>query len=240
MKLQPKPLYTTNDNYSIEVEKMVRNEISQKVGQRVHVRAQVSVPWNGQRVAWCVQNIVIDNEVNVIIGGDFNCNFLKNSCDEYINKHRTPYNYSNKIKKACFIGWIYDSRKQIADILQKHPLFDIYGIEAGLRGESYYEKMNEYALTLSLNGGGEWCIRDFESMGLGIPIIRSEAKTPLHKGIYPGQNYIAATPPSDLAFLIYPGISLPQIAEYFIDSIEKNINNTSLYFYSNNNSNSFK
>lgn len=44
---------------------MVRNEISEKVGQNVHVRAQISVPWNGHRVAWCIQNIVIDNEIEV-------------------------------------------------------------------------------------------------------------------------------------------------------------------------------
>ena len=44
---------------------MVRNEISQKVGQEVSVRCQVSVPWDGRRVAWCVQKIVIDDEVEV-------------------------------------------------------------------------------------------------------------------------------------------------------------------------------
>ena len=44
---------------------MVRNEISQKVGQEVKVRAQVSVPWDGRRVAWCIQKIVIDDEVPV-------------------------------------------------------------------------------------------------------------------------------------------------------------------------------
>lgn len=44
---------------------MVRNEISQKVGKEVKVRAQVSVPWDGRRVAWCVQKIVVDDEVKV-------------------------------------------------------------------------------------------------------------------------------------------------------------------------------
>lgn len=44
---------------------MVRNEISEKVGQEVSVRCQVSVPWDGRRVAWCVQEIIIDGEVPV-------------------------------------------------------------------------------------------------------------------------------------------------------------------------------
>jgi hypothetical protein len=44
---------------------MVRNEISQKVGQEVSVRGRVSVPWNGHRVAWCVENIVVDGEIPI-------------------------------------------------------------------------------------------------------------------------------------------------------------------------------
>jgi hypothetical protein len=37
--------------------------------------------------------------------------------------------------------------------------------------------MSQYALTLSFNGNGEWCLRDVESMGLGIPTVRAEMKT---------------------------------------------------------------
>ena len=146
----------------------------------------------------------------------------------YIDLFREPYDPNKKIRKACFIGNIYESRKVVTDILRKHPLFDIYGIEDGYFKETYYQKMNEYALTLSLNGGGEWCIRDFESMGMGIPIIRSETKTPMYKGLYPEQNYIKGSEKSDIAFIVYPGISLEQIAEQFIDSVEKNIHNDDL------------
>jgi hypothetical protein len=48
-----------------EVKQMVRVEIQEKVGQEVNVRARVSVPWDGRRVAWCVEKIVIDDEVEV-------------------------------------------------------------------------------------------------------------------------------------------------------------------------------
>lgn len=44
---------------------MVRNEISEKFGQEVVVRGRVSVPWDGRRVAWCVENIVVDDEVPI-------------------------------------------------------------------------------------------------------------------------------------------------------------------------------
>ena len=39
---------------------MVRNEIAEKVGQRVNVEAQVSIPWDGKRVAWCIFRIQVD------------------------------------------------------------------------------------------------------------------------------------------------------------------------------------
>jgi hypothetical protein len=44
---------------------MVRKEISEKVGEKVSVRGRVSVPWDGRRVAWCVEKIVVDGEVEV-------------------------------------------------------------------------------------------------------------------------------------------------------------------------------
>lgn len=151
--------------------------------------------------------------------------FLKSY--EYIQKYRTPYNPNNRIKKACFIGWIYDSRKQIADILNKHPLFEVIGTDAGLRGEPYYEKMSQYALTLSFNGNGEWCLRDVESMGLGIPTVRAEMKTPFYKGLYPGINYIKGMEASTKAHMTFP-YPFEETAAHYIDAVEKTINDEEL------------
>jgi hypothetical protein len=147
---------------------------------------------------------------------------------KYIQQFRKPYILEEKIKKACFIGSIYDSRKQIADILNQHPLFDIIGTDAGLRGEPYYEKMSQYALTLSFNGNGEWCLRDVESMGLGIPTLRSEMKTQFYKGLTPGVNYVKGTEPSINAFMVYPGMSFEETAAQFIAAAENVINNKEL------------
>jgi len=38
---------------------MVRNEISNWVGKRVVIECEVSVPWDGNRVAWCIQDGVV-------------------------------------------------------------------------------------------------------------------------------------------------------------------------------------
>lgn len=146
---------------------------------------------------------------------------------QYINQYRGTYNPNERIKKACFVGWVYDSRKQIADILNKHPLFEVIGTEAGLRGEPYYEKMSQYALTLSFNGNGEWCLRDVESMGLGIPTVRAEMKTPFYKGLIPGVNYIKGMEQSPNAHMTFP-YSFEDTAAQYIDAVEKAINDEEL------------
>jgi len=147
---------------------------------------------------------------------------------DLIEKYRTPYNYNEKIKKACFIGWIYDSRKQITDILEQHPLFDIFGHEHNFRGEKYYEVLSQYALALSLNGNGEWCLRDVEAMGLGIPLVRAELKTPFYKELIPGVNYIKGNEASINASLVFPGIPFEQSAANYIKAVEDVINNEEL------------
>lgn len=147
---------------------------------------------------------------------------------DYIEKHKKPYNYDEKIKKACFIGWIYDSRKQITDILQEHPLFDIFSHEAGLRGDVYYEKLSQYAVALSLNGNGEWCLRDVEAMGLGIPTLRAEMKTPFYKDLIPGINYIKGNEASQNAHMVFPGIPFETSANNYIKALEEAIHNKEL------------
>lgn len=146
----------------------------------------------------------------------------------FIDKFREPYQYDKKIKKACFIGMLYGPRLEMAEILNKHPLFEIYGIHDGYRGLNYYEKMNSHALTLSFNGNGEWCIRDVESIGLGIPIVRSLLKTEFYGGLKPDIDYIQGSVASDTAHYCYPGYTSKQIAEQYIETVENVINNETL------------
>jgi hypothetical protein len=146
----------------------------------------------------------------------------------YIEQIREPYQYDKKIKKACFIGWLYHDRETVANILNKHPLFEIYGIHDGYRGLNYYEKMNSHVLTISFNGNGEWCIRDVESIGLGIPIVRSQLKTQFYGGFEPNVDYIKGSVSSDNASFSYSGYNPKEIAEQYIETVENVINNEEL------------
>jgi hypothetical protein len=104
----------------------------------------------------------------------------------------------------------------------------LYGTEAEYRGENYYEKMSQYALTLSFNGNGEWCLRDVESMGLGIPTVRAEMKTPFYKGLQPGVNYIKGMNASPNAHMTFYQVPFEETAASYIDAVEKVINNEEL------------
>lgn len=143
---------------------------------------------------------------------------------DFIEKYRHDYDPNKRVKKACFIGTLYEPRKQMAETLNKHPLFEVYSIHDGFHGENYYSKINEYALTLSFNGNGEFCLRDVESLGLGIPIVRSELKTSFYGDFSKDIHYIKGSDKSNDAAMYYSGYKVEEIAEQFIDSVEKVIN----------------
>jgi hypothetical protein len=140
---------------------------------------------------------------------------------DLIDSLRNKYNYRYKVKKACFIGSLYHGRQGFVDLLSKHPMFEIIGSDKGFVFESYYNEMRKYAMTLSLNGNGEFCIRDFESMGMGIPIFRSELSSTLHSPLISEVNYLPASKVTDI-------LSLEDLAEKFIHSIEKYMSNEEL------------
>lgn len=147
---------------------------------------------------------------------------------ECIQKLRKEYIYEEKVKQACFIGCLYHPRDEFTKILNKHPMFKIIGPDAGLRYEPYYEEMQKYAMTLSFNGAGEYSIRDFESMGMGIPVLRSETISPLYAPFIPNENYIKGSRPSKAAFIIYPETKFHEIADEFIAAAENVMNNGEL------------
>ena len=75
---------------------------------------------------------------------------------------------------------------------------------------------------------GEWCLRDVESMGLGIPTVRAEMKTPFYKGLYPGVNYIKGMKASHNAHMTFHQHSFEDTAACYIDAVEKAINDEEL------------
>lgn len=145
-----------------------------------------------------------------------------------LDEKRQPYDFSIKIPKAAFIGAIYHPRDEFIHLLEKTGLFYFLPASAGLRGPVYYEEMNKYAATLSFNGAGEYSIRDFESMGLGIPVIRSQPICRLHEPLIENVTYIKGSQPSDMAFIVYPGTTFKDITDQFYEATKAALANPQL------------
>lgn len=164
--------------------------------------------------------------------------------EEYISKNRTPYDPSTKIRKAVFLGMYHPERVHVLEHLKNHPLFEIPN-NYHPRHE-YWSEMSKYAMILSLNGNGEFCVRDIEGYGLGIPTVRSELKAQLrYHPLIPNVHYIKGSEPSKSSRMSYRDGSMAsykEIAEQFIHTVETtmyndelltNISNNALQYYEN-------
>lgn len=158
--------------------------------------------------------------------------------DEYLRTHRMPYDPSSKIRKAIFLGAYHPEREDIAQHLRGHPLFELPHNYYPLH--EYWTEMSKYAMILSLNGNGEFCVRDIEGYALGIPTVRSEFRASLrYHPLIPNVHYIRGSEPSVTARLVYTS-SIKEIAEQFVDAVEKtmyndefliNVSQTSVQYY---------
>lgn len=142
---------------------------------------------------------------------------------EYIEEHKTDYEYDRRIKKAVFIGAIYQDRKDIVEYIKKHPYVEIIENNRGFTGREYFKEIAKYRLAISFNGNGEFCLRDLECMGLNMPTVRSELKTRFYNDLRPNFHYLRASESCPHAWFTYAGINKKAIADQFIDCIEKNI-----------------
>lgn len=140
--------------------------------------------------------------------------------NSYAIANRKPYDLNNRIKKAFFCGVQHPYRATILEHLRRHPLVEILDVRDKF---DYFDLMNQYAILISLNGNGELTIRDFEGMGFGIPVIRSELMSQRYNPLLPNIHYIRGSVPSTAAWMVYPGYTSKQIAEQFIDRIETTI-----------------
>lgn len=152
-----------------------------------------------------------------------------------ISQEKIAYNYpikreGKKIKKAIFIGNTLagnlPGRNKLMTILNKHPYFEVIQSirESGIPFKEYLDKMNEYKLSLSLNGFAEACYRDWESMAISLPIVRSEFYSEYYNQIIPDHHYISATQPPRNGMIEY-NTSIEDIAEQFITKVEDVIDN---------------
>jgi hypothetical protein len=137
---------------------------------------------------------------------------------EYIDKFKTDYIPNKKIKKAIFMGALYGIRETFKKLTKNHPLIEVYGNDDPYHGIEYFKKLVEYKIAISFNGNGELCMRDFEAMGLKIPVVRSELVTQFYNRLIPDVHYIKATEPHDESIRLNSDHNL--LTEQFVNTIE--------------------
>jgi len=63
---------------------------------------------------------------------------------------------------------------------------------------AYYDDIIKHKIALSVDGRGEFCYRDVECFGLGIPIIRYEYISKFYDELIPNYHYISLDRPNDM------------------------------------------
>jgi len=64
--------------------------------------------------------------------------------------------------------------------------------------ENYLNDLINYKLGLSIDGVGEFCYRDVELMGIGVPMLRYEFLSKMNTPLVPNFHYISVDRPNDL------------------------------------------
>ena len=111
-----------------------------------------------------------------------------------IEKYYTLRKEKTLIDKFYFRGTSLEDRKII-----NH--FDRTYFEGGLPiggFDNYASDLINYKVALSIAGRGEFCYRDVENMGMGIPMIRFVYKNSMYPSLIPNYHYIAVNRPTDL------------------------------------------
>ena len=62
----------------------------------------------------------------------------------------------------------------------------------------YFEDLITHKIALSVDGRGEFCYRDVECFGLGVPILRFEYLSQFEPKLIPNYHYISIPRPSDM------------------------------------------
>lgn len=62
----------------------------------------------------------------------------------------------------------------------------------------YFNQLIAHKLAISIDGRGEFCYRDVECFGCGVPIIRYEYESILTEPLIPNYHYISIPRPSDM------------------------------------------
>lgn len=100
----------------------------------------------------------------------------------------------NTIDKFCFWGTSLEYRPILSHFNSNYfdggrPIGEFY---------NYAKRLLQYRVALSVAGVGEFCYRDIENFGMGIPTIRFQYKNELYSPLIPNYHYISIDRPQDL------------------------------------------
>jgi hypothetical protein len=100
------------------------------------------------------------------------------------------------IDKFCFWGTSMEDRKILSHF--NPEIFD-GGLPIG-NFDSYSDTLIQYKMALSIAGRAEFCYRDIENFGMGIPIIRFEYENKMSVPLVPNYHYISIKRPDNLVY----------------------------------------
>jgi hypothetical protein len=112
------------------------------------------------------------------------------------SKYEKRKSITNFVDKFCFYGTSMEDRKILTH-------FDANLFDGGLPiGDfnSYSDRLINYKVALSIAGRAEFCYRDIENFGMGIPIIRFEYENKMSIPLIPNYHYISVERPEDLVY----------------------------------------
>jgi hypothetical protein len=102
-------------------------------------------------------------------------------------------NRNPKHDKLFFRGWMWDSRKNMTENINRDDILiiDKNVGEGNLNYIEYLNELSEYKVSLSLPGGTEICNRDIESFAIGIPVLRPSLSVNYPNPLIPNYHYIS-------------------------------------------------
>lgn len=108
--------------------------------------------------------------------------------------HDERNSLSNFIDKFYFRGTAIEDRKILSYFDED---FFVGGLPIG-NFDNYARDLIKHKAALSISGRGEFCYRDIENFGLGVPIIRFEYINKMAIPLIPNFHYISVNRPEDL------------------------------------------
>lgn len=108
----------------------------------------------------------------------------------YYSKRQEINEFKNEL---YFKGTSLEDRK-ILSYIDKNIITDFNVIQPS----NYFNDLISHRLALSVDGRGEFCYRDIECFGIGVPILRFEYLSKFDSPLIPNYHYVSIPRPHDM------------------------------------------